>query len=284
MTVDAHLHVWDPEALRYPWLDEEPALNRPFLPGDVGSDTVREVVFVQAAAHDGLAEARWVQSLDWPQLCGIVAFAPVETRELDVVLAALEQLPAFVGVRRLLQDEDDAFIGSTALRRGLTVLAERGIPFDACIRHPQLPALVDTVRAVPELTVVLDHLGKPPVAAGRRSADGMAWRAALAELAELPNTVVKVSGLASEVDPTRPLRDQIVPFVADALELFGPERIMVGSDFPVSGATAHHLGYDEWFQVAADLLELSPHEHDQVFSLTARRIFQPRAVGVGGPT
>src|ERR1041384_8062354 len=96
MIVDAHQHVWDTRELAYPWLDAPPALNGPRLPEDARTPGVDRVVFVQADAADGAAEARWVQSLadDWPELAGIVAFAPVELDGLEAALDDLEQLPA----------------------------------------------------------------------------------------------------------------------------------------------------------------------------------------------
>lgn len=306
MIVDAHLHVWDPHLLRYPWLDDEPELGRPFLPEPgwfrhgpatsarsllstsrssrgpaqpavvgVEAGVVDRQVFVQADCADGLAEARWVQSLapDWPQLHGIVAHAPVESGPLEEVLDQLEELPLLVGVRRLLQDEPNEFLESPELLRGLRALAERRLPFDACIRHHQLPALLRLAREVPELTVVLDHLGKPPVTAGFDSDAARAWVANLAALADAPNTFVKLSGLAPEADPASPLAEQVVPFLDAALEAFGPERTMVGSDFPVSAHSGHGLGYREWFDLVAAQLGT---DREQVLGRTALSVYRSR--------
>lgn len=273
---DAHLHVWDTSLLRYPWLDDERMLGQPFLPSDVEPDVTGRQVFVQADCADGLAEARWVQSLapGWPELHGIVAHAPVEAPGLGDVLDQLEELPLLVGVRRLLQDEAAGFIESAEFLEGLRALAARGLPFDACIRHHQLAELVRAVRAVPELTVVLDHLGKPPVAAGFDSDLAQAWVVNLRELAKVPSVFVKLSGLAPEADPSLPLAPQVAPFLDVALEAFGPERLMVGSDFPVSAHTPHELGYAEWFELVAEWF--SADERSQVFEQTALTVYKRR--------
>ncbi|GAB3815153.1 amidohydrolase family protein [Tessaracoccus terricola] len=274
--VDAHLHVWDTRLLRYPWLDDEPRLGSPYLPGDVEAGVVDKQVFVQADCADGLVEARWVQSLapDWPGLHGIVAHAPVESGQLGAVLDQLEELPLLVGVRRLLQDEPLEFLESAELVAGLRVLAGRGMPFDACIRHHQMAALVRIARAVPELLIVLDHLGKPPVAAGYGSPASEEWVRNLQALAALPNVYAKLSGLAPEADPGRALAGQVVPFLDVVLETFGPERLLVGSDFPVSADTTHGLGYRQWFDLVS--AKLADGEREQVMGATALAVYRLR--------
>lgn len=274
--IDAHLHVWAPTINRHPWLDEEPVLGRPFLPRDVKSNLVERVVFVQADAVDGLAEAQWVQSLadDWPQLAGIVAFAPVEDRRaLSEHLDALAELSNFVGVRRLLQDEPCGFITADGFVDGLRELARRQIPFDACIRWYQLPELVDAVMQVPDARIVLDHLGKPPVAAGYDGEERRSWSTALRDLAEHPNVTLKMSGLAPEASATQPLFPQIRPFAREALDVFGPTRVLAGSDFPVSAVTGHDLGYDQWFDWIRGDLGLDEGELTQVMHRNAERTY-----------
>ena len=278
MITDAHLHVWDTGRLHYEWLDDAPALNRPHLPSESRAPEITRAVFVQADALDGEVEARWVQALapEWPELAGIVAFAPVERPELEAQLDRLAVLPLFVGVRRLLQDESPGFIGSAEFVRGLTVLAERGIPFDACVRHHQLLELAETVERVPSLRIVLDHLGKPPVAEGLDSDAGVVWLDALERLARHPGASVKLSGLSPEADPARPLREQVQPFLEAALECFGPERSMLGSDWPVSANTPHRLATAEWIELVADLVP-DPAERASVLDETAGAFYGLRA-------
>ena len=251
--IDAHVHVWDTARLTYSWLRDAPLLDRPRLPIDLTAETGERVVFVQANADDGAAEAAWVQSLSagWPSLAGIVAFAPVEEPTLAETLDELSTLPLVVGVRRLLQDQEAGFIASKELVTGFRMLADRHIPFDACVRWHQLEELVSTVALVPALSVVLDHLGKPPVAAGLASEAGRQWLHALQQLAKLPRVTVKLSGLAPEADPNRDVIEQVVPFLDAALDVFGAERCMYGSDWPVSAATPHRLTNRVWRETVA---------------------------------
>jgi L-fuconolactonase len=248
--IDSHVHVWDPAVNDYDWLSGE--LSRAYLPEeyhDAAPETTG-VIFVQADAVDGVAEAEWVSRLEWPQLLGIVAHAPLEVgAPVAAHLDRLDQLGGVVGIRRLLQDEPLAFFDDPGLLVGLRLLAERGMPFDACVRHTQLPALTAVLRRVPDLPVVLDHLGKPPVATG----DDGTWARELRALAELPNVRVKLSGLAPEASPAQEFRGQATGWLLAGLDAFGPERCMVGSDWPVSAIFPPRQTPGQWLeQVLSD--------------------------------
>ncbi|MEP6482442.1 MAG: amidohydrolase family protein [Rhodoglobus sp.] len=274
--IDTHVHIWDPEVNRYDWL--EGVLDRAYLPAEyhASSPSTTGVVFVEAGAVDGLAEARWVASLDWPELLGIVATAPLE-RGAGVAgyLEEVQGISKVVGIRRLLQDEPLAFFESSELRAGLSALAASGLPFDACIRHHQLPALTTLLAGLPELQVVLDHIGKPPVATG----DDGTWERNLRALAALPQVRVKLSGVPPEVDPDAPVRGQAAPWLAATLDAFGAERCMVASDWPVSAVTPHALSAGDWLaEVLADLRG-SAAEQEQLASGTATEFYNLAAVG-----
>lgn len=269
--IDTHVHAWNLESLRYPWLDGEPELGRTMLPGaiDRGHSGVTGMVFVQAdcAPEQGIEEARWVHGLDWPELVAIVAFAPVEEPTLSGYLDEVAEIDLVRGVRRLLQDEPQQFFERDDLVAGLRMLADRGLTFDACVRYRQLDALLGLVREVDGLTVVLDHLGKPPVADGFASAAAQAWRDSITRLAEHGTVVAKLSGLAPEAAPHPDLAQQAAPFIEFALERFGVERCMVGSDWPVSEFAPASGGYAAWFDLVLD--GLSPREREYVSWRTA---------------
>ena len=170
--VDAHVHMWEPGRLGYPWLEAVPALKRPFLPADYAAAAPpgsAQFVFVEAgaeAAHP-LREAAWVSGLAErePGLAGIVAYAPLERgQDARACLEALAQFPLVKGIRRMIQTEKHpGFCLEPRFLTGVRMLAEFDFSFDLCILHSQLPAAIELARHCPDVRFVLDHLGKPAI-------------------------------------------------------------------------------------------------------------------------
>jgi L-fuconolactonase len=274
-TIDAHAHLWDRDRFRYDWLDHEENLPASFLPEDLlaTGPAIEAFVFVQADCEpeEGYGEAAWVQSLApvTPGLAGIVAFAPLERSFARPALAALSELPLVVGVRRLLQAEDQSFFELESLSHGLEEVARRGWTFDACVRWHQLEDLYRLARRHEALPFVLDHLGKPPLNGGPD--EFTSWCTMLAKLAELPNTTVKLSGLPAEarVDASA---GSFGPWIRAAYDLFGPHRSMIGSDWPVSSRTSLTRG--GWVDTVKSTIGAEPSEWIQVAGLTAERVYR----------
>jgi L-fuconolactonase len=274
MILDAHAHFWDPHARRHAWLDEHPSLQRRFGPEDYdpGRHDVHGTIFVEADCRedDALGEVGWVAELAArdPRVRGIVAYSPVHLgARAAPAVAALAATPGIVGVRRLLQDEPSSFLrDDAALADGVRLLADYGLAFDLCVRHHQLRAAGALVAACPDVTFVLDHLGKPPVAAGELDP----WREDLALLAARGRVVCKLSGLATEAAPGwRPA--DLRPYLDVALDVFGPERCMVGSDWPVSTLAT---SVEAWFDLVLEATaQLARGERDAVLHDTARSIY-----------
>lgn len=257
--VDAHLHLWDRERFTYPWLEEAgDAMPSRYLPDslDAGDARPDSLVFVQADClpEQGIAEAAWASSLvgAWGPRGAVVAFAPIELPTRAQWLDELGEVPLVSGIRRLLQDETTDFIRSAELSAGLRMLGLRSLTFDACVRFGQLPALAELVTAAPDTLVVLDHLGKPPVKAGWASEDAREWKRSIDLLAARPSVFVKLSGLALEAADA-PLLEQSRPFLEAAIQAFGADRAMIGSDFPVSAAPPNAVPYGTWFEFVASL-------------------------------
>jgi L-fuconolactonase len=238
--VDAHVHLWDVSQFPRPWLAALPDLSRPFGLMEYRDQTaglpIAGMVFVETAVAPAYAllEARWAVSLAAadPRLCGVVAAAPLDDGlQARPYLDALAELgPLVKGVRRNLQDErDPAFCQRPDFVAGVRLLAHHGLSFDTCIRHDQLLAVTTLVRACPAVSFVLDHLGKPAILAGQLDP----WRDQLAALAELPNVACKLSGLVTEADWQRWQPKDLAPYVTYALEVFGPNRVLFGGDWPV---------------------------------------------------
>ena len=237
--VDTHVHLWDVNRLRYPWLDDIPLLNRPYLPADFrdahGDIRVDKIVFLQAEVEPAqfLDEARWVASLaeEEPRLAGMVPWAPLE--DGDRAAAALDRLaeiPQVKGVRRIIQFEPDLdFCLRPDFVRGVQLLEQYGFSFDLCISHAQLANTIELVRQCPNIQFVLDHIGKPDIAAGLLEP----WKSELSELARIPNVRCKLSGIVTEADHETWTRDDLTPYVDHVVESFGFDRVMFGGDWPV---------------------------------------------------
>jgi len=271
--VDSHIHFWDPVSRHHDWLAEVPQLNRRLGPEDYdpGRHELHGFVFVQADCRDeeALAEARWVAELaaSFPLIRGIVAYAPLQHgRAVETHLDTLADEPLVVGVRRLLQDLPVEAITDAEFIEGVRMLAERKLRFDICIRHAQLPAATELVEACADTLFVLDHLGKPPVAAGVLDP----WREHMTRLASNPNVACKLSGLSTEAAPGWQDAD-VVPYLEHALEVFGPARCMAGSDWPVATlATTVERWFDVLVEVTAQLPQV---DQAAVLGATAEAIY-----------
>jgi L-fuconolactonase len=261
-----------------PWLAEVPAANRAFGPEtyaeQVAGQSVAAFVYVEVgvAPQFALLEARRavMMARREPRLRGIVAAAPLEYGErARSYLDALRALgPLMKGVRRNLQDETDA---DCCLRpdflRGIHLLAERDFSFDLCIRHHQMPAAIAMARQCPEVRFILDHLGKPAIQ--RRELDP--WRAHLEQLAACPNVSCKLSGLVTEANLQQWRPEDLRPYIDHAVAVFGSQRLMFGSDWPVM---LQATTYPRWVETL-DLLiaRLPPERRLDIWENTARRAY-----------
>ncbi|PZG20239.1 amidohydrolase family protein [Nonomuraea aridisoli] len=271
--IDAHHHVWDPLARPHAWLEPEEMapVRRTFtlddLAGHAAAAGVTRTVLVQVLPD--LDETREFLALAAASelVAGVVGWIDLTAPDAADTLAAL---PAgLVGVRHGVQSEPDpAWLTRPDVRRGLAAVAAAGLAYDLLTLPHQLPAAVETVAALPELTFVLDHLSKPPIASGELEP----WRARVRELAAHPNVCCKLSGMVTEADWASWRVADLRPYAEVVLEAFGPERVMFGSDWPVCLLAAEY----EQVAAAADELcaGLSEHERAEVFAGTARRAYR----------
>jgi L-fuconolactonase len=275
--IDSHCHFWDPGLLPCPWLAQVPSIAGRHTPAELRAEAgplmPRRIVFVQAGSEPPEDEMLWVEelsSVDERRIAGIVAFVPVDRgARTTEALGALRGRPLVRGVRHLIQDEQDlGFCVRPEFIAGVRRLGEIGLSFDLCIRHHQLPPVIELVRACPGTSFVLDHLGKPPV----RSGELDPWRENIARLAALPKVACKISGLVAEANPSAWTLAQLRPYVDHVVSVFGPERLMFGSDWPVVKIGS---GYAAWARAACTLLEsLAPAARETIFNQTARRVYR----------
>ncbi|WGL50548.1 amidohydrolase family protein [Nocardioides sp. BP30] len=276
MRIDAHHHVWDLDRRPQPWTEDLPVLRRSFgfdelTPQLLAHRVEGTVVVHTVASPEETGELLALAAAD-PLVAGVVGWLDVEAPDLDETLASTRLLPGgrhLVGARHQLQVEPDRqWLDRPAVRRGLETLGEHGLVWDLVVSPEQLGDVRRAVAALPQVSFVLDHAGKPPLAGG----DLAAWRADLAALATLPNLAVKLSGLVTEASWDRWQVEDLRPAADHVLELFGPDRTMFGSDWPVcllAGAD-----YDSVVATFDDLVaSLTAAERAQVWGDTAVRVY-----------
>ncbi|MFF0742497.1 amidohydrolase family protein [Streptomyces sp. NPDC004111] len=275
--VDAHHHVWDLSVRDQDWITGPrlAPLRRDFLVGEleaeaaaagVSASVLVQTVTVAEETPEFLALAR-----AHPLIAGVVGWSDLTAPDVADRLAALGDLPGgshLVGIRHQVQGErDPRWLLRPDVHRGLSAVAGAGLVYDLVITPEQLPAAAEAAAAHPGLTFVLDHLGKPPIAAGTLEP----WAAAVRGLAALPNTVCKLSGMVVEADWRRWAVTDLRPYAQTVLDAFGPGRLMYGSDWPVCRLAS---SYEEVLAVARYLMAgLSPHERAEVFGGVADRVY-----------
>ena len=271
--IDAHVHVWHPDRAEYPWLAEVPSLARPFDLAEVSSEQsaigVRQLVLVQAADNVDDTENMLRAGQVHAQVAGVVAWVPIWNAVAAAVLLDRWAAEPVVGVRHLVhRDPDPDLLSSRGVGEVLNLLAERNLTFDVCAETSHLLGVVPTLAEDhADLTLIVDHLGKPPI----RSRGWNPWAQQLAEAARAPNVVTKLSGLNTAAGPCA-TSDDYAPYVEHALTVFGPERVMYGGDWPFALQAA--ASYTQiWRQLRSCLDTLDDQARHSVLSGTARRVY-----------
>jgi L-fuconolactonase len=277
MIVDAHHHLWDPTRADYPWLTDELArIRRAFTTDDLAP-------LIAAAGVDATVLVQTRSSLDetrefletaaaTPFIRGVVGWVDLTDPGIADVLNELRDGPGgdrLVGIRHQVHDEPDPeWLLRPDVGRGLRAVRDAGLAYDLLVRSRELPAALEIVRQVPNLRFVIDHLAKPPIAAGGIEP----WATLLAGFREQANVAAKVSGLVTEADWATWQPADLAPYVDRALETFGPDRLLFGSDWPVCLLAAPYV--DVMRTTRSLLADLADAERGAVFGGTARRVYR----------
>jgi L-fuconolactonase len=269
LQIDTHQHFWMYDAVEYAWIDDRMTpLRRDFLPDDARREMdaigVRACVAVQV--RQTLDETSWLLGLTdrFPFIAGVVGWVDLQAPDVDAQLERFADHPRLVGVRHIVQAETDGFLDRPAFLDGVARLEPLDLTYDILVYARQLAAAIPFARAFPRQRFVLDHLGKPDV----RTQEYQGWRGHLNAIAALPNVCCKLSGLVTEADWGSWTRAQLRPYLDAALEAFGPERLMVGSDWPVCTLAGT---YKDVIGVTLDAIgEYSVAEQERMLGGTAR--------------
>ncbi len=235
MRIDAHQHFWDIHRFQYPWMPPgESPLRRNYVPQDLEPILKRNrfegSVVVQA--NTIIEETLWLLELasEHEFVRGIVGWVDLTDPRVGATLDKFQRHAKFKGVRHLVHDEPDVnWLLRADVIAGLRELARREVPYDLLLRPQHLKIVPGVAEKVPGLRMVVDHIAKPPIATGRMDD----WAEDMATVAKIPNVYCKLSGMITEADPRGWKAEHLRPYVAHVLKLFGPERLMFGSDWPV---------------------------------------------------
>lgn len=276
--IDAHVHLCNVSELKYSWTKDAPQLGRNVSPADLkkaaGPVAIEKFVFIEVDVDHPyeLTEAAWIESLrpSTPELGAMVASLPLEQgASIEEDIISLKRHSLLRGIRRLIQKEaDPTFCLQPRFIEGLKLLARHDLSFDICIYHHQLPSVIKMVGQCPEVRFVLDHIAKPGIKAGLIEP----WAAQLRELARFPNVSCKISGVITEADHKSWTRDEVKPYIAHAIDCFGFDRAMFGSDWHVQELAGTYRGWIEvvdWVVAGA-----SAEEKRKLFRETAKKAYR----------
>jgi L-fucono-1,5-lactonase len=272
MRVDSHMHFWRYTAAEYAWIESTMApLQRDFMPEDARRSMQRAGMdaCVAVQVRQTLEETRWLLTLadEYPFIAGVVGWVDLRAGDLDAQIESVKH-SKLVGVRHIVQAEPADFLWDEYFRRGVARLGRHGLAYDILIYARQLPAAIDFASAFPDERFVLDHLGKPDIRANGFDT----WQRDLDRIAALPNVVAKLSGLVTEADWNRWTIEDLHRYVNAALDRFGHDRLMIGSDWPVCTLAGQ---YDEVLDVVRTAISGRPaEEQDAVLGGTARRFWR----------
>lgn len=269
MRIDAHQHFWQIADRVGQWPPAElRAIHRDFLPDDL-SPLLRETgidgtVLVQTMESE--ADTAFMLDLAerTPFILGVVGWTDMKAPDAPANVARLARHPKLKGLRPMLQDiVDDSWIDDPALDAAVAAMVDHHLVFDALVLPRHLEPLTNFARRHPDLPIVIDHGAKPPIAEGRF----IGWYARMKVLAELPNVRCKLSGLLTEAGDQKP--QAVRPYAETIVDLFGPKRVIWGSDWPVLRLAGE---YRAWLDQCLDIVPGG--DHADVFGGNAQYFYR----------
>lgn len=242
MRIDAHQHFWRYNPDEYAWIDDSMSLlRRNFLPADLTPE-LQHAGFdgsIAVQARQTIEETQWLLRLAdaSPSILGVIGWVDLQSSDVRSQLAGFAGNPKLLGVRHIVQSEaDDRFLLHADFLRGISALEEFGLTYDILIYPRHLPIAAEFLARFPRQRFVLDHLAKPVIKTGQIQS----WESGIRKLARFPNVSCKLSGLVTEADWANWNPAQMKPYLDVAFDCFSPERLMIGSDWPVCALAASY--------------------------------------------
>ena len=239
IVIDSHHHFWDPTLRDYYWMEgnDLDLIRKPFGPDDfrpllLQNEVDRSVIVQTIPSIEETKEFLAVAAAN-DFVAGVVGWVDLTDPGIGEILAELKEGrngKYLVGIRHQVHDEPDPnWIARNDVIRGIKAVGDAELAYDLLTKQRELPACLQTVDANPDIKFVVDHIAKPPIAAGETEP----WATRLEELAKRPNVFCKLSGMVTEADWTHWKSEDLSPYVDRVIEWFGEDRVMYGSDWPV---------------------------------------------------
>lgn len=275
MIIDSHQHFWKLSRNDYKWLTEDLLeLYRDFMPNDLypilNEHQIDKTIVVQAAPtiEETLFLLTLFDKYDW--IAGVVGWLDLSAANFQQHFEALLRHPGFVGVRPMLQDlpEDDWILRPEVLKN-VELLVQHDIPLDLLIKPRHFPYILELLKLCPNLRVVVNHIAKPNIA--KQQLDG--WKEAMEKIAMYPNAMCKLSGLVTEATHQNWTLAEFQPFITHVVNVFGTERVMFGSDWPVCNLSGT---YNDVLMILMENLpaNLIGKDLEMIFGENAKRFYK----------
>lgn len=269
MKIDAHQHFWMFNETDFGWIGEDmESIRKDYLPGDLYLELTKAGFngSIAVQARQSMEETHWLLQLAerYSFIRGVVGWVDFCSKEVDIQLENLAFNSKLVGVRHVIQDEpDENFILRPDFMRGISQLRKYDLAYDILIHSRHLPQTAEFVSNFPDQTFILDHIAKPDI----KNKIFAPWKEGMAALSKFPNVYVKLSGMATEAEWQTWKGEDFIPYLDAAMELFGPARLMIGSDWPVCTVAG---SYDSVMGIVLDYIDrLSENEQAAILGGTA---------------
>ena len=273
MRIDSHQHFWKYSIEEYGWINDQMSiLKRDFLPEDLfqelSSNDIDGSIAVQA--RQNLDETEWLLKLaeEYTFIRGVVGWLDIRSPKFKHQLEKYTRRNKLVGIRHVVQDEsDDRFMLRSEFIEGIRLLENYDLVYDILIFENQLPAAIELVTRFPNQRFVLDHIGKPKISYNLLDP----WKSLMTELADYPGVYCKVSGMVTEADWNNWKKEDFLPYLDTVFDVFGANRIMFGSDWPVCTVAA---SYNKVIEIVQDFIkQFSSDDQEKILGKNASKIY-----------
>lgn len=272
--IDAHQHFWNYNPKEYDWINDDMAvIRKDFLPAQLKAELISaeidSVISVQARQSEAETHQLLAFAKEHDFIAGVVGWLPMASANFEAILATYRQEPKLKGLRHVIQGEsDDRYILSEAFNRGVRRTLEAGLAYDILILERHLPHATKFADHHEGQRLILDHIAKPKIAKGEIEP----WRKNLKELAQREHVYCKLSGVVTEANIKNWKESDLLPFIEVAMEAFGPQRLMFGSDWPV---LLTGMSYQAWINMIKNIVgRWSTSEQAQFWGLNAKSAYQ----------